>query len=46
MDKLIEYVCDELKELEKKADKDGKRKQTKMANCQWLKFSMLIHLRT
>lgn len=24
MDKLIEYVCDELKELEKKADKDGK----------------------
>lgn len=24
MDKLIEYVCDELKEIEKKADKDGK----------------------
>lgn len=33
MHKLIEYVCDELKELERKADKDGK---LSMAEIQYM----------
>lgn len=33
MHKLVEYVCDELKELERKADKDGK---LSMAEVQYM----------
>lgn len=30
MDKLIEYICDELDDIEKKADKDGKLSMTEI----------------